>query len=262
MDNMKLAKLLFPHVTLTSEDLELRYPPRDLPEGARVTRFAPSPTGYMHIGNFFGALTDKMVASASNGICYIRIEDTDKKREVSDGVSAIINGLHAFGVEFNEGVTGFGTENGDYGPYTQSQRVEIDHAVAKRMVENGLAYPCFCTSEELTALREQQEAEGALIRGYFGKYAKCRELTLEQIEANIAAGKPWVLRFRSQGSEDKRTDRFLAAAERQAGAEHCPVAAVAHSGPVRRLEHELLYLSGLADGGLPRPVPQQWRRIR
>lgn len=204
MDNVKLANLLFPDVTLTPEDLELRYPPRNLPEGARVTRFAPSPTGYLHIGGLFGALTDVLVAKASQGVSFLRIEDTDKKREVDDGVSAIIKGFEAFGVEFTEGVTGFGTEKGDYGPYTQSQRVEIYHAVAKRMVENGAAYPCFCTAEELSALREQQEAEGALIRGYFGKYAKCRDLTLEQIEANLAAGKPWVLRFRSQGDENKR----------------------------------------------------------
>ena len=204
MDNVKLANLLFPDVTLTPEDLELRYPPRNLPEGARVTRFAPSPTGYLHIGGLFGALTDVLVAKASQGVSFLRIEDTDKKREVDDGVSAIIKGFEAFGVEFTEGVTGFGTGKGDYGPYTQSQRVEIYHAVAKRMVENGLAYPCFCTAEELSALREQQEAEGALIRGYFGKYAKCRDLSLEQIEANLAAGKPWVLRFRSQGDENKR----------------------------------------------------------
>ena len=204
MDYTKLANLLFPDVKLTPEDLEVKYPPRDLAEGARVTRFAPSPTGYMHIGNFFGALTDMMVARASKGVSYLRIEDTDKKREVGDGVSAIIKGCKAFGVEFTEGVTGFGTEKGAYGPYTQSQRVFVYHAVAKRMVENGLAYPCFCTAEELSALREQQEADGALIRGYFGKYARCRDLTLEQIEENLAAGKPWVLRFRSDGDENRR----------------------------------------------------------
>lgn len=204
MDNMKLANLLFPDVTLTPEDLELRYPSRNLPEGARVTRFAPSPTGYLHIGGLFGALTDVLVAKASKGVSYLRIEDTDKKREIDDGVSAIIKGFEAFGVEFTEGVTGFGTEKGDYGPYTQSQRVFVYHAVAKRLVEEGKAYPCFCTAEELTALREQQESDGALIRGYFGKYARCRDLTYEQIAANLAAGKPWVLRFRSEGSEEKR----------------------------------------------------------
>ncbi len=204
MNNMELAKLLFPDVKLTPEDLEEKYPPRNLPEGARVTRFAPSPTGYLHIGGLFGALTDVLVAKASKGVSYLRIEDTDKKREIEDGVSAIIKGFDAFGVEFTEGVTGFGTEKGDYGPYTQSQRVFIYHAVAKRLVEAGKAYPCFCTAEELSALREQQEADGAAIRGYFGKYAKCRCLSCEQIEANLAAGKPWVLRFRSEGDENKR----------------------------------------------------------
>lgn len=204
MDYEKLAQLLFPDVTLTPDDLELRYPPRDLKEGARVTRFAPSPTGYLHVGGLFGALTDVMVAKASGGVSFLRIEDTDKKREVEDGVSAIIKGFDAFGVKFDEGVTGFGTERGEYGPYTQSKRVEIYHIVAKSLVQKGLAYPCFCTAEELTALREQQEKDGALIRGYFGKYAKCRDLTLEQIEANLAAGKSWVLRFRSDGSEDRR----------------------------------------------------------
>ena len=203
MDNIKLANLLFPDVTLTPEDLEVKYPPRELPEGARVTRFAPSPTGYLHIGGLFGALTDVLVAKASKGVSYLRIEDTDKKREIDDGVSAIIRGFEAFGVEFTEGVTGFGTEKGDYGPYTQSQRVFIYHAVAKRLVEEGKAYPCFCSAEELSALREQQEADGAAIRGYFGKYAKCRDLSLEQIEATLAAGKSWVLRFRSEGSEDR-----------------------------------------------------------
>ena len=204
MDNIKLANLLFPDVTLTPEELEEKYPPRALPEGARVTRFAPSPTGYLHIGGLFGALTDVLVAKASKGVSYLRIEDTDKKREVEDGVSAIIRGFDAFGVEFTEGVTGFGTEKGAYGPYTQSQRVFIYHAVAKRLVEEGKAYPCFCTAEELTALREQQEADGAAIRGYFGKYAKCRCLSCEQIEENLAAGKPWVLRFRSEGDENRR----------------------------------------------------------
>lgn len=204
MDYQKLANLLFPDVTLTPEDLELRYPPRDLPEGARVTRFAPSPTGFLHVGGLFGALTDVMIARASKGVAYLRIEDTDKKREVADGLSAILEGFRAFGVRFDEGVTGFGTETGDYGPYTQSRRKEIYHVVAKSLVEKGLAYPCFCTAEELTALREQQETDGAAIRGYFGKYARCRDLSMEQIEANLTAGKPWVLRFRSDGSEDRR----------------------------------------------------------
>ena len=203
-DCKALANLLFPDVKETVEDLEKRYPERDLKEGARVTRFAPSPTGYLHIGGLFGALVDVLTARATSGVSYLRIEDTDKKREIEDGVSAIINGFDSFGIGFDEGVTGFNEEKGEYGPYTQSQRAGIYHVVAKALVEQGLAYPCFCTSEELTELRATQEKDGALITGYFGKYAKCRDLTLEQIEENIKANKPYVLRFRSQGSEDKR----------------------------------------------------------
>ena len=204
MDYKKLAQLLFPGIDKSPEYYESLYPPRNLPEGARVTRFAPSPTGYLHIGGLFGALVDVLTAKVSGGIAYLRIEDTDKKREIDDGVSGITDGLKAFGVEFDEGVTGFGTEKGAYGPYTQSQRVEIYQTVAKSLVEQGLAYPCFCSAEELDAIREEQEAAGADIRGYFGKWAKCRDLTFEEIEKNISEGKSWVLRFRSSGSEDRR----------------------------------------------------------
>ncbi len=203
-DCNKLAALLFPDVTGTVEELEAKYPERGLPEGARVTRFAPSPTGYLHIGAFYTALVNILTAKASGGLSYLRIEDTDKKREIEDGVTAIIEGFKDFGIEFSEGVTGLTGEAGNYGPYTQSKRKEIYHIVAKSLVEKGLAYPCFCTSEELTVLREQEEKEGALITGYFGKYAKCRNLTLEEIEENLKQGKPYVLRFRSQGSEDRK----------------------------------------------------------
>lgn len=199
-----LAELLFPDVTGTVAQLEEKYPERVLKEGARVTRFAPSPTGYLHIGAFYTALVNVLTARISGGQVYLRIEDTDKKREIADGVSAIIDGFKDFGIEFTEGVTGFDSESGNYGPYTQSKRAEIYHIVAKQLVKDGLAYPCFCTSEELTELRATQEKEGALITGYFGKYAKCRDLSLEEIEENLKAGKPYVLRFRSQGSEDKK----------------------------------------------------------
>ena len=204
MDNKKLAQLLFPHIDKTPDYYEELYPERGLAEGARVTRFAPSPTGYLHIGGLFGALVDVLTAQSTGGVSYLRIEDTDKKREIDDGVSAIINGFDYFGVEFTEGVTGFGTEKGAYGPYTQSQRAEIYQTIAKSLVEKGLAYPCFCTADEISEIREQQENGGALIRGYFGKWAKCRELTLEDIEKNLAEGKQWVLRLRSGGSEDKK----------------------------------------------------------
>lgn len=203
-DNLKLAQLLFGDITTTPEELEERFPQRNLKEGARVTRFAPSPTGYLHIGGLFGALVDVLTAKATDGVAYLRIEDTDKKREIDDGVSAIITGLDSFGVHFDEGVTGFKTEKGDYGPYTQSKRVDIYKAVAKRLVEQGLAYPCFCTAEELNETREKQEKEGEDIRGYFGKWAKCRDLTFEEQKAKIESGVPYVLRFRSDGSSDKR----------------------------------------------------------
>lgn len=203
-DTQKIADLLFPEVSAVPQDLEEKYPPRALPEGARVTRFSPSPTGYLHIGGLFGALADYMTAKATGGVFYLRIEDTDKKREIEDGVSGILEGLRAFGITPDEGVTGFDSETGAYGPYTQSKRVEIYHIVAKDLVRRGLAYPCFCTADELAALREQQEKDGALIRGYFGKYAKCRDLSDEEIEANLRAGKPYVLRFRSDGDENRR----------------------------------------------------------
>lgn len=204
MDYEALSELLFPDITKTPQDFEEKYPPRQLKENARVTRFAPSPTGYLHIGGLFGALTDVMTAKATDGVSYLRIEDTDKKREIEDGVSAIINGFEAFGVGFDEGVTGFGTEKGDYGPYTQSQRVEIYKTVAKDLVKKGLAYPCFCTAEELTEMRQEQEKAGTAIWGYFGKWAKCRDLTFEEIKEKIKAGQPYVLRFRANGSEDKK----------------------------------------------------------
>ncbi len=203
-NNKKLAELLFPQIDKTPDYYEELYPERGLAEGARVTRFAPSPTGYLHIGGLFGALVDELTAKATGGVAYLRIEDTDKKREIDDGVSAIINGFDYFGVEFNEGVTGFGTEKGAYGPYTQSQRAEIYQTIAKSLVEKGLAYPCFCTADELSAIREEQENGDAVIRGYFGKWAKCRDLSIEEIEKNLAEGKPWVLRLRSAGDEDKK----------------------------------------------------------
>ncbi len=203
-DCNKLAELLFPNITGTVAELEEKYPERSLPEGARVTRFAPSPTGYLHIGGLFGALVDVLTAKATKGVSYLRIEDTDKKREIDDGVSAIINGFDSFGIDFDEGVTGFNEEKGAYGPYTQSKRAEIYQTVAKELVQKGLAYPCFCTAEELSAIREEQEKGDALIWGYFGKWAKCRDLSFDEIEQNIKEGKPYVLRFRSEGQEDKR----------------------------------------------------------
>ncbi len=204
MDYQKLAELLFADVTTTIADLEAKYPPRALPEGARVTRFAPSPTGYLHLGGLFGALTDVMTARRSGGVSILRIEDTDKKREITAGVTAIISGLDAFGVKFDEGMTGEDTEQGDYGPYKQSERVFIYHTVAKELVAKGLAYPCFMTEQELSDMRAQQEAEGTDIWGCFGKWAKYRDLSYEEVEQRIHAGQPWVLRLRSDGDASHR----------------------------------------------------------
>lgn len=203
-NNQKLAELLFPDVRETVEDLEQRFPPRSLPEGAKVTRFAPSPTGFLHIGGLFSAFVSVLAAKSSGGVCFLRIEDTDKKREVEDGVSGIIEGFRAFGIDFDEGVTGFDSECGAYGPYVQSRRASIYHVVAKKLVQEGLAYPCFCTEDELSALREQQEQAGTLIKGYFGEWAKCRNLSYEEQEKRIRAGEPYVLRLRSTGSAERK----------------------------------------------------------
>ncbi len=200
-DNKKLAELLFSNITRTPEDYEAMYPERDLPEGARVTRFAPSPTGYLHIGGLFAALIAKLTADATQGVFFLRIEDTDKKREVEDGISHIVNGLHGFGIDPDEGIMGMDSESGAYGPYQQSKRKEIYQTYAKRLVEEGLAYPCFCTAEELDAMRARQE-EAGVTPGYYGEYASCRNLSYEEVEEKIKAGTPYVLRLKSPGTPE------------------------------------------------------------
>ncbi|MCH5187474.1 MAG: glutamate--tRNA ligase [Oscillospiraceae bacterium] len=201
MDNKKLAELLFPHVNKTPEDYEAMYPPRELPEGARVTRLGPSPTGFIHLGNLFGAITDERMAHQSGGVFYLRIEDTDEKRKVEGAVDVVIDTLRYFGVEFDEGAMKVG-EKGDYGPYYQRQRADIYHCFAKKLVEEGKAYPCFCTEEELSAMREKQEAEKANF-GYYGKWATHRHWDLPQIEEELKKGTPYVLRFRAPEPEGK-----------------------------------------------------------
>lgn len=202
LDNAKLAALLFPNVTKTPDDYEKIYPPRGLAEGVKVTRFAPSPTGFMHLGNLFSALIDKL-AAGKDGVFYLRIEDTDKKREVDGAIDAALAGLAAFGVVPNEGMTGQETEKGAYGPYKQSKRAEIYACYAKKLVEDGRAYPCFCTEEELNGIRARQEAEGAN-PGYYGKWAVWRRKDMPEIEQALAEGKPYVLRLRSLGNENKK----------------------------------------------------------
>lgn len=198
MDYQALADLLFPDVTDTPEALEERFPPRNVPEGAVVTRMAPSPTGFVHLGNLVQGLTSERMAHQSGGILFLRVEDTDAKREVPGAVEVLIDTLKHYGIQFDEGATHDG-DNGLYGPYRQRQRAAIYHVYAKKLVSEGKAYPCFCTEEELTAMREQQEANKETT-GYYGKYAAWRDRPMEDIQAQLDAGKPWVLRFRSTGS--------------------------------------------------------------
>ncbi len=197
MDHKALANLLFPHVTDTPQTLEERYPLRQLPEGAVVTRMAPSPTGFVHLGNLVMGLTAERMAHQSGGVLFLRVEDTDAKREVPGAVEVLIDTLKHYGITFDEGATIEG-DKGDYGPYRQRQRAAIYHVYAKKLVEDGMAYPCFCTEEDLSNMRQQQEANKENT-GYYGKYAMWRDRSMEEIQAQLAAGSPWVLRFRSTG---------------------------------------------------------------
>ena len=198
MDYKALANLLFPQVTETPEQLEERYPVRQLPEGAIVTRMAPSPTGFVHLGNLVQGLTAERMAHQSGGVLFLRVEDTDAKREVPGAVEVLIDTLKHYGIAFDEGFTANG-DSGNYGPYKQRERASIYHVFAKKLVEEGLAYPCFCTEEELSAMRATQEANKENT-GYYGKYAMWRDRSMEDVQAQLSAGNPWVLRFRSTGS--------------------------------------------------------------
>ncbi len=197
MDFHALAQLLFPDVTMTCEQLEAKYPPRNVPEGAVITRMAPSPTGFVHLGNLVQGLTSERMAHQSGGVLFLRVEDTDAKREIPGAVEVLIESLKHYGIHFDEGATIDG-DNGSYGPYRQRQRASIYHVYAKKLVEEGKAYPCFCTEEELAAMREKQEANKENT-GYYGPYAIWRDRPIEDIQAQLAAGQPWVLRFRSTG---------------------------------------------------------------
>ena len=198
MDYTALAQLLFPHVTETPEEVEARFPARNLPEGAIVSRMAPSPTGFVHLGNLVQGTISERMSHQSGGVLFLRVEDTDAKREVPGAVEVLINTLEHYSIAFDEGATIDG-DNGVYGPYRQRQRAAIYHVFAKKLVEEGKAYPCFCTEEELTAMREKQEAQTVNF-GYYGEFAMWRDRPIEDIKAELAAGNPWVLRFRSTGS--------------------------------------------------------------
>lgn len=202
MDHVKLAELLFPNVTQTPDDIEKRYPPRELPEGAVVSRMAPSPTGFVHLGNLVQGITSERMTHQTNGVLYLRVEDTDAKREVPGAVKVLIETLKHYNISFDEGATVDG-DVGEYAPYTQSRRAEIYHVFAKKLVAEGKAYPCFCTEDELALMHEKQESAKENF-GYYGKYAVWRDRPIEDIEAKLAENAPWVLRFRSEGSIDNK----------------------------------------------------------
>ena len=201
----ELAHLLFPHIDKTPDDYYAAYPPRDLPAGAKVTRFAPSPTGFVHIGSLMTSLVAKRVAHQSGGVFFLRIEDTDKKREQDRSVEEIVTNLNNFDLTPDEGFISVDplVSVGAYGPYIQSERVEIYETFAKYLVERGLAYPCFCSEEELAALRKQQDAE-RVKPGYYGPWAKWRDASLDAIKARLDAGERPVIRVRAPYPNDTR----------------------------------------------------------
>lgn len=202
-ENLKMAELLLPNITKEPEYYEEMYPARELGEGARVVRIAPSPTGYLHLGTLFMALVNRITADSTGGIFFTRIEDTDKKREIEGGIDDIINGLIRFGINIDEGFVTPREENGNYGPYKQSLRAEIYQCYVKKLIKEGLAYPCFCTAEELEAVREEQE-NNKIRTGYHGEYAVHRNITADEAKALIDQGKPYVIRLKSPGSEENR----------------------------------------------------------
>ena len=205
MSREKLANLMFKDELKTLGYYLEKYPKRNLKEGARVVRYAPSPTGFQHIGGVYAALINERLAHQSEGIFYLRIEDTDQKREVEGAIEDTIATMHNFGMEFDEGMTGEETSKGNYGPYRQSERKEIYHTFAKKLVEDGLAYPCFCTPEELNEIREKQMAE-KITPGYYGEYAVYRNFPVEEAIKKIENGEEYIVRLKSPGKEENRVE--------------------------------------------------------
>lgn len=202
MSREKLANIIFPEITTTIADLEERYPHRSLKDGAEVTRFAPSPTGFLHTGSLFAALVSRTVAHRSGGVFFVRLEDTDTKREIAGAGENLLNEMKIFKVYPDEGYLG-DSELGDYGPYKQSERALIYKTVIKQMIKDDLAYPCFCTTDDLALLRATQEAS-KVVSGYYGHYATCSKLSADEAIAKIEAGVPYVIRFRSKGNHENR----------------------------------------------------------
>lgn len=205
MSLQQLADLIFPDVTKTPEDYLKTYPKRELAEGAKVTRYAPSPTGFQHIGGVFAALVNERIAKQSGGIFYLRIEDTDQKREVEGAIEDTIATMHNFGMDFDEGMTGEESSKGNYGPYKQSERAEIYKTFAKDLILKGLAYPCFMTAEELNEMREKQTA-AKLTPGCYGEFAIYRDLSADEAMEKIKAGTAYILRLKSPGNAEKRVE--------------------------------------------------------
>ena len=199
MNYKELADLLYPDVTTSIDDLEKKYPKRDLPDHSEVCRFAPSPTGRMHLGNLFASFMPEVFAHQSNGVFILRIEDTDDKRAIENGINLIFNDLRAYNYQIDESpLTG-----GEYGPYIQTQRKDIYKVCAKYLVSIGRAYPCFCSEEDLNVMREKQEKCKERI-GYYGKYAKCRNLSIEEVKKHLENGDKFVLRLKSMGDFEKK----------------------------------------------------------
>lgn len=207
MDNKKLAELLFPQIDKSPADYEKLYPERELPEGAKVTRIGPSPTGFVHLGNLYNAIIGERLAHQSDGVFYLRVEDTDAKREVEGAVELVLSAMDYFGIHFDEGVVENDGQNGDYAPYRQRMREDIYKCFAKQLVEMGLAYPCFCSEERLAEMRETQMAD-QINFGYYGEWAVCRNLSFEEVKAKIDAGEKYVLRFRSNGNIENTVNVF------------------------------------------------------
>lgn len=202
MDYKDLANLIFPDAKEITY-YEEKYPERNLPEGAVVTRFAPSPTGFVHIGGLYQALVARTIAEKTGGVFFLRVEDTDQKREVENGVTGIVNSLKDFDMAPDEGMISDTEEIGNYGPYKQSLRKDIYQAYAKYLIAQGKAYPCFCTAEEVEEIRKKQE-EAKIRPGYYGVWAKCRNLTVEEAMEKIKNGDPYIIRFKSPGREDRK----------------------------------------------------------
>lgn len=203
MTNKELANLIFPNIDKDIKYYEEKYPERNLNNDAIVTRFAPSPTGFVHMGSLLTAFIEHFVAKTSNGIFYLRIEDTDQKRSVENGIQGIINDLKNFSIQIDEGVISETEQIGNYGPYIQTERKEIYQTYAKHLIEQGLAYPCFCTENDLNVMRQKQEAKKTRL-GYYGGWAKCRDLSNEERAERINAGEPFVIRLKSPGNFAKK----------------------------------------------------------